>query len=350
MSYLPHFLPVTFTLITLLLTCATSSCADETTAAAPLPQGPGFAANYPGDVNIANDPDVIFSEDFETGTIEQIGQRWGDVKDRRPWGTLIKPDSMTLTDNTPDNSAGKRSLLITADLKKEHGSGYLFTTFENLDKAFLRFYTQFAPGHGYQHHFVMLGCSIKKHPWPFPKAGTKPNGDDHMWVLTDPIGFGGKYPPPGLWCLYCYWPEMKMSADKKYWGNVIKAVDPVPITPGKWQCVELMIKMNSAPDKRDGEFALWIDGKLSMHIKKGILRSHWSGMGFNILESGGQPFKGLLLRTDMNLKINTLWLQHHVDLGAQKANNVKNPQMINPAYFDNLIIAKSYIGPIAKQK
>ncbi len=347
MSYYQTILTVTVLVTAFAALSHADEPAPETTQ---LPQGPGLAANYPGDANIANDPNVIFTEDFEEGTIEQIGQRWGAVKGHRPWGTLIKPESMTLTDNTPDNSAGNRSLLITADLKKEHGSGYLFTTFEDLDKAFLRFYAKFAPGHGYQHHSVMLGCSIEKHPWPFPKAGTKPNGDDHMWVLTDPIGFSGKYPPPGLWCLYCYWPEMKMSSDKKYWGNVIKAADPVPVSPGKWQCVELMIKMNSAPDKRDGEFALWIDGKLTMHIKKGIPRSNWSGMGFDLLKSGGQPFEGLLLRTDMNLKINTLWLEHYVDLGAQTGNNVKNPQMINPAYFDNLVIAKSYIGPIAKQK
>ena len=113
-----------------------------------------------------------------------------------------------------------------------------------------------------------------------------------------------------------------------------------------------MIKMNSAPDKRDGEFALWIDGKLSMHVKKGIPRGNWSGMGFDLLESGGEPFEGLLLRTDMNLKINTLWLEHLIGYGAQKANNVKKEDIvkINPVYFDNIVIAKSYIGPVSSKE
>ncbi len=327
-------------------------------AAERLPQGnSGIASKYPGDVGIEKDSAVIFTEDFETGTIEQIGQRWGAVKQGRPWGTIHRPKIMSLPNDTPQNSAGKRSLLINAIVDMDvigtnDTGGYLFTTFEEMDKTYLRFYTKFGLGHGYEHHFVMLGCNKEKLPWPFPKAGTSPKGDDHMYVYIDPIGFGGKYPPPGPWCLYSYWAEMKISADNSYWGNVTKPIDPVAVTPGKWQCVELMIKMNSAPDKRDGEFALWIDGKLSMHIKKGIPRGNWSGMGFDLLESGGEPFEGLLLRTDMDLKINTIWFEHLIGYGAQKANNVKKEDVvkINPVYFDNIVVAKSYIGPVSSKK
>jgi len=322
-----------------------------------LPGYGGLAEKYPGDRGIEKDGDVIFTEDFETGSIEEIGERWGAVKQGKPWGTIHRPEIMTLPNDTPKNSAGKRSLLINAIVDMDvigtsDTGGYLFTTFEEMDKAYLRFYTKFGVGHGYEHHFVILGCNKKKLPWPYPKAGSRPNGDDHMYVYIDPIGFHGKYPPPGLWCLYSYWAEMKISADNNYWGNVTRPIDPVAVTPGKWQCVELMIKMNSAPDKRDGEFALWIDGELSMHVKKGIPRGKWSGMGFDLLESGGEPFEGLLLRTDMDLKINTLWLEHLIGYGAQKANNVKKEDItkINPVYFDDIVVARKYIGPISPEK
>ena len=53
-----------------------------------------------------------------------------------------------------------------------------------------------------------------------------------------------------------------------------------------------------------------------------------------------------------NLKINTVWLEHLIGYGAQKANNVKKEDItkINPVYFDNIVIASKYIGPITPEK
>ena len=75
-----------------------------------------------------------------------------------------------------------------------------------------RFYTKFAPDHGCEHHFVALGGYNPPSRWPAPKAGARPHGDERMHVFVDPVGWYGKYPPPGVWNLYAYWPEMKRSA------------------------------------------------------------------------------------------------------------------------------------------
>jgi hypothetical protein len=314
--------------------------ASATAGPATLPEGAGLAATYPGDVGIARAPAVLFAEDFEEGSLATVGKRWDEVSNKD--GRVL-----ALSDDVPPASRGTRSMQMTGTLGENSG-GHLYTRFPGVDQAFLRFYTKFAPDHAYEHHFVELGGYNPPLAWPYPHAGTRPAGNDRLLVFVDGIGWYGKYPPPGIWSLYTYWPEMKISADGNYWGNCLNPAEPHPVPRGHWQCVELMIKMNSAPDKADGELALWLDGKLVMHVFKGIPRGPWSGMGFNVLATGGEPFEGLRLRTDNALKINHLWLEHYVDEGAQRQNRLDNPNRVNRVWFDDLVVARGYIGPLAK--
>jgi S-formylglutathione hydrolase FrmB len=310
------------------------------TAFGGLPQGEGFAADYPGDRGIEKDQAVLFAEDFEGGALAKIGKRWDEVSNKA--GKVL-----ALSDDVPPGSSGKRSIRMTGTLGENSG-GHLFKKFRNVDKAFLRFYTRFAQDHAYEHHFVALGGHNPPTRWPNPKAGTCPRGDDRVHVFIDPVGWYGKYPPPGVWNLYTYWAEMKKSADGKYWGNCLQPARQVRISRGKWICVELMVQLNSSPDRRDGELALWIDGKPVLHVRKGLRRGPWSGMGFQLVESGGTPFKGLRLRTSSELKLNYVWLEHYIDPGAQRHNKLKNPNKINSVWFDHVVVATRYIGPIAK--
>src|SRR2546428_202355 len=82
-------------------------------------------------------------------------------------------------------------------------------------------------------------------------------GIERVTVGTEPFGEYGKYPPPGAWFFYAYWHEMKGSADGKYWGNGLRPAQPQLVPKDTWQCVELMLQLNSAPEKHDGELALW---------------------------------------------------------------------------------------------
>jgi len=304
-----------------------------------LPCYAGLAEKYPGDEGIENDPDVLFAENFEEGTVDEICKRWDSFKNKD--GKV-----MAISDDSPEGSGGSRSLKMTGTLGENSG-GDLYTRFPSQDKAYLRFYTKFAADHAYEHHFVGFGGHNPPSRWSDPKAGTRPNGDDRLHVMIDPIGRHGRYSPPGIWSLYTYWPEMKISADNHYWGNCLCPADPVIVHRNKWICVELMIKMNSDPDTRDGELTLWIDGKEVGHFVKGVMRDNWSGMGFDIVKEGGTPFEGLLLRTDNALKVNYLWLEHYIDEGAQRQNRLENPNRVNRVWFDNVVVARKYIGPIA---
>lgn len=304
-----------------------------------VPAGAGLAAKYPGDTGIERDPAVVFSEKFEAGTIEEIGKRWGELSNK-------DNKVMAFSGDGAPGSGGKRSLQMTGTIGENSG-GHLYTLLKRgMDRAFVRFYTKFAGDHGYEHHFVELGGYNPPSRWPNPRAGTRPAGDDRFMVFIDPIGWYGRYTPPGVWGLYTYWPDMKVSADGRYWGNVLSPARPAPVPRGQWVCVELMVQLNSAPETYDGELALWLDGKPAMRFARGVRRGPWSGMGFNLVESGGEPFEGLRLRKSMDLKINHLWLEHYVDEGAQRQNRVQNANRVNRVWFDDIVVSASYIGPL----
>jgi len=303
-----------------------------------LPEGQGLSRKYPGDVGIARDPAVLFADDFEEGNLQRIEEHWrGETSNKN--GKVL-----SLSSDVPPGSPGKHSLEMTATLGVDSG-GHLYTIFPGVEKAFVRFYVKFAPDSAYEHHFVELGGYNPPTPYPNPRAGTRPQGDERLMVFIDGDGRYGHYQPPGAWTLYTYWPEMEISADKHYWGNCLSPLEPQPIPRGRWQCVELMIKLND-PANADGELALWLDGKLVEHLKKGVRRGPWSGMGFDLVKSGGEPFEGLRLRTSKTLLINHLWLEHYIDEGTQRQNNLQNPNRVNRVWFDHVVVSTQYIGPV----
>ena len=320
-----------------LLSGAVAYGGDAVTASS-LPEGLGLAAKYRGDVGLAKDPAVLFAEDFEEGSLEAIGKRWDNVSNEggRP---------LTLSSDVPAASAGKQSIEMTATLGQDYG-GHLYTRFPGVDQAYLRFYVKFMDPPEYLHHFVMMGGYNPPTAWPQGKAGLRPEGDDRAHFGIEPAGGHGDYPPPGAWNFYTYWQDMRISADGKYWGNGLHPVEAQLVPAGRWQCVEVMMKMNSAPEAYDGELALWLDGKLVAHFVKGAPRGPWSGMGFHLLKQGGEPFEGFRWRKTNDLKINFLWLEHYVTENVARYNDLAAQKPINRVWFDEVVVSKEYIGPI----
>lgn len=106
---------------------------------------------------------------------------------------------------------------------------------------------------------------------------------------------------------------MTPSPDGKYWGSGFRPETQSNIPRGKWICVEMMLKHNS-PGKTDGEQAYWIDGEL---------RGHWRGIHW---------------RTSPTLFANAFTLESYIT-------DRRTKQRVNIVYFDNVVIAKEYIGP-----
>jgi len=264
-------------------------------------RGKPLAALYPGDKGIERDRRVLFVEDFETGTPEQIGARWGRIS---------RKENVSLSRDVHADSPGRRSVRFT-------DNAYLFTHTEGVDTMYARFYVKFHEKTGYIHHFVHLVADSDPKPWPKGGAGETPAGDAKFSAGIEPTGRWGKFPPPGVWNFYTYWHEMKTK-----WGTVFHGKQE-PIVPGRWYCVEVMLKANSSPEKADGEQAFWIDGELYGR------------------------FTGFRWRTTNDLKINTFWLLYYNTDQPARHNRDPNPEdRVMEVWFDDVVIATEHIGPI----
>ena len=288
-------------------------------AEAPKPKDaviPGLAARYPNDRGIEKDSAVLFADNFETGDMSKWEQKRGPV---------------TMTKDAPNS--GTWSVEMPMHRGKNHGSDAIKWFMPGADKVHARFYVKFSRDYSYVHHFVWLSANQRTNKWSsFGKAGKKPDGTYYSTAM-EPWFAWGKNPPPGEVNLYTYFLDMEIDPKMKmYWGNGffppgpgkgVAASEHRFIPPlDKWHCWEFMIQANSAPDKADGRQAMWVDGKL-------------------IAE-----FTGIRWRTDMDLKVNSFWLEHYgYDPGDPTKQYWKDSQTV---WFDDIVVAREYIGPMKR--
>ncbi|MFA4015672.1 MAG: hypothetical protein RUDDFDWM_000763 [Candidatus Fervidibacterota bacterium] len=320
----------------------------QSNAEAPtLPEGAGLAEKYPGDAGIGSDPKVVFVEDFEVSSLDELKKRWEDIKNI---------ESMSLSDDVPFGSVGKRSLLMTHIGGQGTGAHLYRRLLPGYEKLHIRFYVKFDKDCGPIHHFFRVGGYNPPTRWPQGGAGERPRGNERFTVGIEPYGDAWR------WDYYTYWMEMRGSPPRgQTWGNCFMWNQQPKVKRGVWQCVELMLKMNKPVTERNGEMALWIDGKLVSHLGSGFPKGKWiydkfvPGQGgqairwndalgaperFTVPE-GGEPFEGFMWRKDENLKINFLWVLLYI---------TKSPQgHVSRVWFDHIVVAHDYIGPIAKR-
>lgn len=316
------------------------------------PEGEGLAAKYPGDKGIDKDPDVIFAEDFE-GSVDEICAKWDQAAGK---------EIMTKSDDVPPGSAGKHSLLLTrvaGGTKGYMDGGNLYRQLKpGYDQLYFRFYTKFNREHAPIHHYGagMIGYNPPSR-WPLGGAGIRPKGDNSFVTQVEPGDFTS-------WYFYSYWQEMGGSPPKgQTWGNSFeREVPPRPVAREEWICIEVMVKMNDIGDS-NGEQCYWIDGKVS---RKGDMVTGYVGKGFPSTGTwlfdtfvpgsskegiywdeakgerspvaGGKPFPGINWRSSKDLNINALWLYRYMS---------KPETGTSKCWWDNLVVAKKYIGPIS---
>lgn len=317
----------------------------------------GLAAKYPGDVGIEKDRAVVFAENFEEGTLEELVQRWTDASNKG--GKVI-----TISANVSPASAGRWSLQMTATREQNTG-GHLFKVISpGQDRLFVRFYTRFAPDCGFCHHFVRIRAMIDPLPYPLGQISKQPS---HRWCGTDiePLRvsqFGGlavPTSPPGMWALSSYWPEMRSwqgSGGTSFYPDLFEPQKRVAVARGRWICVEVMVKMNSSPDKSDGAQAAWIDGELVSYLGPRTVNGYWRRDKYILDDEKGEPFEGFRWRKDMPLKWNRLWLLHYVSERSFKKSDAyaaEHPDApINTqtaaVWFDDIVVATEYIGPLTR--
>lgn len=323
-----------------------------------LPQGYGLAAKYPGDEGIERDPDVIFVEGFEGGPLSKILRRWENVK---------SPQIMSLSDDVPEGSAGRHSLLMTHTGGRGTGGHLYRRLLPGYERLFFRFYVKFDPECFPVHHFFHVGGYFPPTRWPQGGAGIRPRGDERFTVGVEPFGRAWR------WDFYAYWMEMRCSPPAgKCWGNSFVHDPRLKVERGRWTCIELMVKLNEPATERNGELALWLDGKLVSHLGPGFPRGVWvydkfvphsvwalnrfvkrlpgggavgirwnhrrgRGEPYHVPE-GGEPFEGFRWRRDERLKLNFIWVLLYIT-GAP-------PGHVSRVWFDHIVVARKYVGPM----
>lgn len=330
----------------------------------------GIAALFPRDEGIEKHKSVVFTENFEAGSIEEVQQNWTSnqgADDHR-----LSLDVVT----GPDGSSENRSLKMTVLREKGESASELRKVFEKgYEQLYFRFYVKFAENFGFNHHFTSMSGDVNPTPWAKGRAGLKPT--EHFSATIDQLTSnvnrtGPEHSPPGYWAFYSYWPEMKSwqtpegkpdGRPNPYYGNVFMPQNPVPAVRGKWQCVEIMIRLNSSRGKEDGALAFWIDGKPAGRWdpnETNPVKGYWMREVFRSDPDNEKalPFPGIEWRTEPEhfdkLKINIIRLQNYVsDKSWEYAENyaAAHPDFdidLQEAtvWQDNVVVATEYIGPV----
>ncbi len=307
----------------------------------------GLAARYPGDRGIAEDPAVLFAEDFEAGSLADITAHWTEAKN--PAGEVF-----ALSANVPPASGGQHSLRMTATKGRNDG-GHLWKLFaQGVDRMHARFYVKFAKDHPYVHHFVKIGAWRDSPRWPQGEAGKRHDGAHSFQTGIEPGSGFGKYDPPGAWNFYTYWQGMRSwqgPQGTSFYGNGFAPEQPAQIPRDRWQCVEFMVQANTTPTATDGEQAFWIDGVLIGRWAPGTPRGAWKRDRF--VAGEGEPFPGFAWRSDAEVKPNVFWLLYYMEqvFSAQEQyvnrTGAQANLEVSQVWFDHVVVATSYIGPIA---
>jgi hypothetical protein len=290
----------------------------------------GIASHYPGDKNIASDPAVIFADDFESyASPSEIQNKWNNV---------YHFENIRIATEGGNFFAGSKALefslpITTTEVANSLGKRLTPTR----DTVFLRAYTKFDPGYsinGSNHNGLRLSAN-----YPGPGIMPPANGTGFFLFLLQ-NNFGGNLLPgeatPGFSHIYAYWPKQRSSfGDHWYPDGMVKPYDnnignqgdwlafpgqypDFKLMPNflpqrnRWYCYELMVRANT-PGQNNGEVKYWIDGTVI------------------------SDFPNLNIRSIDTLKID----EAHIGLHAQHS------ERVNKKWYDNVVIATQYIGPMA---
>lgn len=294
-------------------------------AAQALPEGDaGIAAAYAQDQGIAADPAVIFADDFEAyRSVSEIGAVWNAGLYHH----------VALSSSKGEKFAGAQALQFTSpkqDAELSNGAARALTQGEDL--IFLRYYSKFDSSfdvRGSSHNGGGISASYFEEGRATP--GVRADGRNKIWVSLEAWRDDLAEANPGKQNLYVYHPEQRSQWGDHFFpsgtvlpftykpgdfGQNFVARPDIAVKLGRWYCYELMVRANT-PGKRDGRIAWWLDGRLAA------------------------DHPGLRLRDVASLKFDRVDLSLHIG---------SNPRRETKKWYDNIVVARAYIGPMAGPK
>lgn len=298
-----------------------------------------IANNYPFDSLIQNDHDVILAEMFEgsASSLTTSGNYWNTVSPN-PLNIISDP-------SVPNGSHGFQSLrLITKqDGTNPNQNTLVYKLLPDItDSIFVRYYIKYDTSTIYHHSGLWIGGKNPPSTTPGNIGGALPLGDQQFHVGTEIKGLAnGQSTTNSLFGLYTYWMGMHQSSlppPNNFFGNEFynsTTLDNIDLD--SWNCIEIMVKLNNPVSANNGEIKLWINGNLIANLGYQFPTGTWSFNHFT--EGPGTPFEGFQFRNDNALNLNYIWLRNFNDM-----NSIGHQGNI---YFDHLVVAKKYIGPIS---
>jgi hypothetical protein len=306
---------------------AADAPASAVTATGALPEGDnGIARKHIGDADIAKDPAVIFADDFE-------GYSKSDDLWKR-WDNLFQKQFVGLTTTSANVYRGKQALEFTLPKQEAELSDAVEKVLKpERDCLFLRYYSKYEGPYdvvGSSHN----GAGISAHYQDakgMATPGVPANGTNKFLANLETWRGEPSTPSPGSLNIYIYHPGQRSQWGDHFFPNglvspntslpfdfgptFVKRPEIVPQLD-KWYCYEFMVKANT-PGKEDGRIAVWLDGKLVA------------------------DFMHLRLRDVDTLKIDRFSLCFHIK---------SNPKGPCRKWYDNVVAATSYIGPVAAKE
>jgi hypothetical protein len=151
---------------------------------------------------------------------------------------------------------------------------------------------------------------------------------------------------------YLYWMHMRSweannPMGSSAYGNTVVHRNDFATDDDRWHCVELMVRLNDAPDSAaGGELAFWLDDALMYHYTDTAPMGYWIRDKFcpgdadrrsctDYAPPEDQRFQEVLnlqWRNSLDLRLNYLWLQNYVSSGTGTVD------------FDDVVVATARIG------
>ena len=269
---------------------------------------PGLAAGYPSDSGIASDPAVYFAESFEDTA-------WGNG-----WSYGTGASTLTRLESDPPRLFQPllgHALRVEIPQGTHTGMsvGYRFDDKHGLEpeEIYFRYYLRIAETWQTVDGGKFPGIAGR---YGVAGWGGRPSDGTNGWSAR---GLFREMPPAGNPLgntvpvgSYVYHADMPTQyGDNHLWQNDYLGY----LQKNRWYCVEQYLKLNT-PGIQDGIMKTWIDGRLAWE------KYDWRW------------------RTVPALKIEEIWMNVYHGGGATVEQDVH-------LFVDNVVIAQSYIGPLA---
>jgi hypothetical protein len=299
-----------------------------------------LAAQYPGDVNIASDPDVVWAENFESGSIDAVVARYEAYK---------SPEAMFLDEDVPASSSGARSMRMMAGGAYPDATDFYKRLDPGYDEWFVRWYVKYQNRVEYHHTGVWFGGHNPPLNDSFGTAGRRPNGDDLFVIGVENAYGAGSFGQDKL-DFYNYWMNMHTydSSGQVYYGNALLAYSET-LYDETWMCLETHFRVNQSLDASTGAIL-----ELFRDDQKIVTFSQTEGLGYwlndrfctedadladcvdNPPDNGAEMIPlDLQVRTVAELRLNYFWPQNFSETSDAAA-----------VWYDDMVIATRRIGCI----